>query len=178
MVFQQPSLLPWRTVLGNVVYGLEMQGRGSKGERAERARELIHLVGLDGFEQAYPTELSGGMQQRVNLARALATDPDVLLLDEPFAALDAQTREFMQSELLRIWSETRKTALFITHDIKEAVYLADRVMVFSKRPGRVKACVDVDLPRPRELTIKREARFLEYEDEIWTHIEEEVRAGA
>jgi NitT/TauT family transport system ATP-binding protein len=135
-------------------------------------------VGLDGFEQAYPTELSGGMQQRVNLARALATDPDVLLLDEPFAALDAQTREFMQSELLRIWSETRKTALFITHDIKEAVYLADRVMVFSKRPGRVKACVDVDLPRPRELTIKREARFLEYEDEIWTHIEEEVRAGA
>jgi NitT/TauT family transport system ATP-binding protein len=178
MVFQQPSLLPWRTVLGNVVYGLEMQGRTSKAERAERARALIHLVGLDGFEQAYPTELSGGMQQRVNLARALATDPDVLLLDEPFAALDAQTREFMQSELLRIWGDTRKTALFITHDIKEAVYLADRVMVFSKRPGRVKACVDVELPRPRELGIKREARFLEYEDAIWNHIEEEVRPGA
>jgi NitT/TauT family transport system ATP-binding protein len=177
MVFQQPSLLPWRTVLGNVVYGLEMQGRTSKTERAERARELIHLVGLGGFEHAFPTELSGGMQQRVNLARALATDPDMLLLDEPFAALDAQTREFMQSELLRIWGETRKTALFITHDIKEAVYLADRVLVFSKRPGRVKACIDVDLPRPRELGVKRAARFLEYEDEIWNHIEEEVRAG-
>jgi NitT/TauT family transport system ATP-binding protein len=177
MVFQQPSLLPWRTVLGNVVYGLEMQGRTSKAERAERARELIYLVGLGGFEHAFPTELSGGMQQRVNLARALATDPDMLLLDEPFAALDAQTREFMQSELLRIWGETRKTALFITHDIKEAVYLADRVLVFTKRPGRVKACVDVDLARPRELSVKREPRFLEYEDEIWNHIEEEVRAG-
>jgi NitT/TauT family transport system ATP-binding protein len=178
MVFQQPSLLPWRTVLGNVVYGLEMQGRTSKTERAKRAQELISLVGLGGFENAFPTELSGGMQQRVNLARALATDPEVLLLDEPFAALDAQTREFMQSELLRIWGETRKTALFITHDIKEAVYLADRVAVFSKRPGRVKACVDIDLPRPRELSIKREARFLEYEDAIWNHIEEEVRASA
>jgi len=177
MVFQQPSLLPWRTVLGNVVYGLEMQGRTSKSQRVARASDLIQLVGLGGFENAFPTELSGGMQQRVNLARALATDPDMLLLDEPFAALDAQTREFMQSELLRIWGETRKTALFITHDIKEAVYLADRVLVFSKRPGRVKACVDVNLPRPRELSIKREARFLEYEDAIWNHIEEEVRAG-
>jgi len=177
MVFQQPSLLPWRTVLGNVVYGLEMQGRTSKSQRVARASDLIQLVGLGGFENAFPTELSGGMQQRVNLARALATDPDMLLLDEPFAALDAQTREFMQSEFLRIWGETRKTALFITHDIKEAVYLADRVLVFSKRPGRVKACVDVNLPRPRELSIKREARFLEYEDAIWNHIEEEVRAG-
>jgi NitT/TauT family transport system ATP-binding protein len=138
--------------------------------------ELINLVGLNGFENAFPTELSGGMQQRVNLARALATDPEMLLLDEPFAALDAQTREFMQRELLRIWVETRKTALFITHDIKEAVYLADRVMVFTRRPGRVKKCLAIDLPRPRELKIKREARFLEYEDEIWSSIEEEVRA--
>ncbi|HEY1295131.1 MAG TPA: ABC transporter ATP-binding protein [Chloroflexota bacterium] len=177
MVFQQPSLLPWRTVLGNVVYGLEMQGRTSKSQRVARAHDLIQLVGLGGFENAFPIELSGGMQQRVNLARALATDPEMLLLDEPFAALDAQTREFMQSELLRIWGETRKTALFITHDIKEAVYLADRVLVFSKRPGRVKACVEVSLPRPRELSIKREARFLEYEDAIWNHIEEEVRPG-
>jgi NitT/TauT family transport system ATP-binding protein len=178
MVFQQPSLLPWRTVLGNVVYGLEMQGHTSKSERNERAKELIGLVGLAGFENAFPNELSGGMQQRVNLARALATDPEILLLDEPFAALDAQTREFMQRELLRIWGETRKTALFITHDIKEAVYLADRVVVFTRRPGRVKKSVDIDLPRPRELSIKRAARFLEFEDEIWNSIEEEVRASA
>jgi NitT/TauT family transport system ATP-binding protein len=178
MVFQQASLLPWRTVLGNVLYGVELQRRGSKSDRVARAREFIHLVGLAGFEDAFPTELSGGMQQRVNLARALATDPEMLLLDEPFAALDAQTREFMQRELLRIWGETRKTALFITHDIKEAVYLADRVMVFSRRPGRVKTCVEIDLPRPRELSIKRDARFLEYEDDIWRSIEEEVRASA
>jgi NitT/TauT family transport system ATP-binding protein len=178
MVFQSPSLLPWRTVLGNVVYGLEMQGRTSKAERNERGHSLIRLVGLSGFENAFPTELSGGMQQRVNLARALATDPEMLLLDEPFAALDAQTREFMQRELLRIWGETRKTALFITHDIKEAVYLADRVVVFTRRPGKVKTCVDIDLPRPRELNIKRAARFLEFEDQIWSSIEEEVRASA
>lgn len=175
MVFQQPSLLPWRTVLGNVIYGLELQRRHSGSDRSARAKDLIKLVGLDGFENAFPSELSGGMQQRVNLARALATDPDILLLDEPFAALDAQTREFMQRELLRIWGETRKTALFITHDIKEAVYLADRVMVFTKRPGRVKTCVEIDLARPRELSIKRDSRFLEYEDHIWRSIEEEVR---
>lgn len=178
MVFQQPSLLPWRTVLGNVIYGLELQRRIGRHERDERAHELIRLVGLSGFEQAFPTELSGGMQQRVNLARALATDPEMLLLDEPFAALDAQTREFMQRELLRIWGETRKTALFITHDIKEAVYLSDRVLVFTCRPGRVKTCVDIDLPRPRELNIKRDPRFLGYEDQIWSSIEEEVRASA
>jgi len=178
MVFQQPSLLPWRTVMGNVTYGLEMQGRTSKRDRLARGNDLLRLVGLSGFENAFPTELSGGMQQRVNLARALATNPEMLLLDEPFAALDAQTREFMQRELLRIWGETRKTALFITHDIKEAVYLADRVMVFTKRPGRVKTCVEVNLPRPRELNIKRDARFLEHEDQIWSSIEEEVRASA
>ena len=164
--------------MGNVVYGLELLGNTSKRERTERARDFIRLVGLEGFEEAFPTELSGGMQQRVNLARALATDPEMLLLDEPFAALDAQTREFMQRELLRIWGETRKTALFITHDIKEAVYLADRVMVFTRRPGRVKTCLEIDLPRPRELNIKRDARFLMYEDEIWRSIEEEVCGGA
>jgi NitT/TauT family transport system ATP-binding protein len=177
MVFQQPSLLPWRTVIGNVGYGLEMQGRTSKAERNERCRELIRLVGLGGFENAFANELSGGMQQRVNLARALATDPDMLLLDEPFAALDAQTRELMQRELLRIWGQTRKTALFITHDIKEAVYLADRVVVFTRRPGRVKTCVAIGLPRPRELSIKRDSRFLAHEDQIWNSIEEEVRTG-
>jgi NitT/TauT family transport system ATP-binding protein len=178
MVFQQASLLPWRTVLGNVGYGLEMQGRLPKRERLDRARAWIKLVGLEGFEEAYPTELSGGMQQRVNLARALATDPDMLLLDEPFASLDAQTREFMQRELLRIWARTQKTALFITHDIKEAVYLSDRVLVFTRRPGRVKACVEIDLPRPRELHIKRDRAFLDYEDSIWRSIEEEVRESA
>jgi NitT/TauT family transport system ATP-binding protein len=177
MVFQQPSILPWRTVLGNVVYGLELQRRVPKTEALNRARELVQLVGLRGFEDAYPTELSGGMQQRVNLARALTTDPEMLLLDEPFAALDAQTRELMQQELLRIWEETRKTAIFVTHDIKEAVYLADRVLVFTCRPGRVKQSVPIDLPRPRSLRIKRELRFLEYEDEIWTSIEEEVRVA-
>ena len=175
MVFQQASLLPWRTVLANVTYGLEIQGRMSKSDALERGRQFIELVGLKGFEHAFPGELSGGMQQRVNLARALATDPEMLLLDEPFAALDAQTREFMQLELLRIWRHTKKTALFITHDIKEAVYLADRVLIFTARPGSVKESVQIELPRPRELRVKREQRFLQYEDAIWQSIEEEVR---
>jgi NitT/TauT family transport system ATP-binding protein len=174
MVFQQPSLLPWRTVLGNVVYGLELQGRVRRSEALERCREFINLVGLKGFEDAFPLELSGGMQQRVNLARALATDPDILLLDEPFAALDAQTREFMQLELLKIWRQARKTTLFITHDIAEAVYLADRVAVFTARPGRVKLMVEVALDRPRELRIKRSPEFIRHEDQIWSAIEEEV----
>jgi NitT/TauT family transport system ATP-binding protein len=176
MVFQQPNLLPWRTVTGNVVYGLELQGR-PMGEAREHAGRFIELVGLHGFADAYPSELSGGMQQRVNLARALAIDPEMLLLDEPFAALDAQTREFMQLELLRIWSATRKTAIFVTHDIKEAVYLADRVVAFSGRPGRVRQIYEIDLPRPRPLSIKREQRFLAYEDAIWGCIEEEVTAA-
>jgi len=177
MVFQQPSLLPWRTVIGNVVYGLEMEGGQSRAERRQIAREHVRLVGLEGFEDSYPLELSGGMQQRVNLARALATDPVMLLLDEPFAAVDAQTREYMQLELLRIWGQRRKTAIFITHDIKEAIYLADRVVVFTARPGRVKEVLEVDLPRPRDLRIKRDPRFIEYEDRIWTSIEEEARSA-
>jgi NitT/TauT family transport system ATP-binding protein len=174
MVFQSPSLLPWRTVLGNVIYGLELEGSVSRHEARDRAREFINLVGLEGFEDSFPLELSGGMQQRVNLARALATDPDMLLLDEPFASLDAQTREFMQLELLKVWNYSKKTALFITHDIKEAIYLADRVIVFSARPGRVKEVVPIDIERPRLLRVKREPRFLEYEDHVWSCIEEEV----
>ena len=178
MVFQQPSLLPWRTVMGNIIYGLEIQGV-KKDVALERAKRLIDLVGLRGFEESFPLELSGGMQQRVNLARALAVDPEVLLLDEPFAALDSQTRETMQQELLRIWSETRKTAIFITHDIVEAVYLADRVVVFSARPGRVKQVVRVDLQRPRDLRIKRDPRFVQIETGIWESIREEAaRDGA
>jgi len=173
MVFQQPSLLPWRTVTGNILYGLEMQRRAGTESRST-AKRLVELVGLRGFDDSWPSELSGGMQQRVNLARALATDPELLLLDEPFAALDAQTRETMQQELLRVWNETRKTALFITHDIAEAVYLADRVIVFTARPGRVKLEVAIGLPRPRDLRMKREAGFVEYERTIWETIREEV----
>ncbi|MDP9252503.1 MAG: ABC transporter ATP-binding protein [Chloroflexota bacterium] len=173
MVFQQPSLLPWRTVMGNVVYGLELLGI-PKGEGRSRAKRFIELVGLSGFVESYPLELSGGMQQRANLARALAVDPEVLLLDEPFAALDAQTRETMQQELLRIWNETRKTAVFITHDIVEAIYLADRVVVFSARPGHVKEIVTVDIPRPRDLRVKRAPRFVEIERHIWESIREEA----
>lgn len=176
MVFQQPSLLPWRTVIGNVIYGLELQGWRQNDARM-RAQRLVELVGLRGFADAYPSELSGGMQQRVNLARALAIDPEMLLLDEPFAALDAQTREFMQVELLRVWSETQKTAIFVTHDIKEAIYLADRVIVFSSRPGHVRQIYEIDLPRPRSLAIKRQERFLAYEDAIWRCIEDEVTSA-
>jgi len=174
MVFQSPSLLPWRTVLRNVTYGLELQGVPLR-QALPRAREMIALVGLDGFEHYHPSELSGGMQQRVNLARALVMDAEVILLDEPFASLDAQTREFMQAELMRIWQETRRTAIFITHQINEAIYLADRVVVLSARPGRVKSILPVAVPRPRELRVKRTPAFLELEDHIWSLIEEEVR---
>ena len=176
MVFQQSALMPWRTVMANMTYGLEMRGKLRRQEMEKRARRYINLVGLSGFENHYPTELSGGMRQRVNLGRALVCDPELLLLDEPFAALDAQTREFMQAELLRIWTETRKTSLFITHQIDEAVYLADRVVVFSARPGQIKEIVDVDIPRPRSLSLKRSPRFLEIVDRCWTLIEKEVEA--
>ncbi len=175
MVFQSPSLLPWRTVADNIVYGLELQGRRNDAASRATVARLIHMVGLEGFEHAYPSELSGGMQQRVNLARALAIDPELLLLDEPFAALDAQTREFMQFELLRIWQETHKTAIFITHQIDEAIYLADRVVVLSARPGTVCHSLAIDIPRPRALKTKREPRFVEYADQIWTVIEREGR---
>ena len=172
VVFQHSSLLPWRTIAGNVRYGMEMQKRFDDAAMKERTDHFIRLVGLAGFERHYPSELSGGMQQRVNLARALAADPAVLLMDEPFAALDAQTREHMQSELLKIWSQTRKTVLFITHQINEAIYLADRVAVMSARPGRVKGAFQVPFERPRALSVKREARFLQIEDAIWQMVEE------
>jgi len=175
VVFQSPSLLPWRSVYDNIMYGLELQGKRRDPKSHETVNRLIKLVGLSGFEKAFPSELSGGMQQRCNLARALAVDPEILLLDEPFAALDAQTREFMQAELLRIWEASHKTALFITHQIDEAVYLADKVVVFTARPGTVRKIVSIDLPRPRSLHVKREVKFLNYLDEIWTMIEEEGR---
>jgi NitT/TauT family transport system ATP-binding protein len=174
MVFQDPCLMPWRTVFKNVMFGLECQGKDGPAER-ERARDFIRLVGLSGFEEHYPHELSGGMQQRCNLARALTVDPEVLIMDEPFAALDAQTREIMQLELLRIWRAAKKTVLFVTHQINEAIYLADRVIIFGARPGRVKDTLRINIPRPRELKVKRSKEFLEYEDYLWNQIEEEVR---
>jgi NitT/TauT family transport system ATP-binding protein len=173
VVFQHSSLLPWRTIAGNVRYGMELQRRFDEATMKERTDSFIKLVGLSGFERHYPSELSGGMQQRVNLARALAADPVVLLMDEPFAALDAQTREFMQAELLKIWSKAKKTVVFITHQISEAIYLADRVVVMSARPGRVKEIFRVPFGRPRDLSLKRDPRFLELEDSVWKLIEEE-----
>jgi NitT/TauT family transport system ATP-binding protein len=175
-VFQNDSLLPWRTVLGNALIGPEVGGRLGAEER-QRTLELLKLVGLSGFEHYYPRQLSGGMRQRVNLARALAIDPDVLLMDEPFASLDAQTREIMQTELLRIWEQGRKTVLFVTHQIDEAVFLADRVLVLARRPGRLQESVRIDLPRPRKLDIKRKPEFVLYVDHIWRLIEDDVRAS-
>jgi len=174
VVFQHASLLPWRTVTGNIRYGMELQRRFDESTMKERTEYFTKLVGLGGFERHYPSELSGGMQQRTNLARALAADPVVLLMDEPFAALDAQTREFMQSELLKIWAQAKKTVLFITHQINEAVYLADRVAVLSSRPGRLKGLFTIPFGRPRTLSLKRDPKFLEIEDQIWKLIEEGV----
>ncbi|HVV92975.1 MAG TPA: ABC transporter ATP-binding protein [Hyphomicrobiales bacterium] len=165
MVFQQPGLLPWRNVLRNVTYGLEMSGRMRRKDAAARARELLGLVGLAEFGRTYPHQLSGGMQQRVNLARALAVEPELLLLDEPFASVDAQTRETLQVELLGICRRANVTALFVTHDIGEAVFLADRVCVFSKRPARIVKEVAISLPEPRaQARLKPE--FLTYVKEI------------
>src|SRR5882757_22154 len=175
-VFQNDSLLPWRTVLSNALIGPEVMGNVGKPER-QRTLDLLKLVGLGGFENYYPRQLSGGMRQRVNLARALAIDPDVLLMDEPFASLDAQTREIMQTELLRIWEQGRKTVVFVTHQIDEAVFLADRVLVFARRPGRLQEAVKIDLPRPRGLDIKRKPEFVAYVDHIWKLIEDDVRAS-
>jgi NitT/TauT family transport system ATP-binding protein len=172
-VFQKDNLLPWRTVRENVVLGPEL-AHASRSERSSTS-DLIKLVGLQGFENYYPRQLSGGMRQRVNLARALAINPDVLLMDEPFSALDAQTREIMQTELLRIWESGRKTVLFVTHQIDEAVYLSDFIVVLARRPGRVQKVVTIDLPRPRPLGMKRSPEFVRYVDEIWTMIERDVR---
>ena len=151
MVFQEFSLFPWRTVLKNVEFGLEIKGVGDKA-RGEIAEKYIELVGLQGFENHYPYELSGGMKQRVAIARALATEPSILLMDEPFGSVDAQTRNVLQEELLEIWKRTKKTVLFVTHSVDEAVYLADRVAVMSARPGCLVKCLDIDIPRPRKRT--------------------------
>ena len=151
MVFQEYSLFPWRTIIDNVAFGLEIKGVPKK-ERYEIARKYLKMVGLEAFEQSYSYELSGGMRQRVAIVRALANDPKVLLMDEPFGSVDAQTRNLLQGELLRIWGEERKTVLFITHSIDEAVYLADRVVVLSARPGQIREIIEIDLERPRQRT--------------------------
>ena len=175
IVFQQYALLPWRTAQGNVEFGLEAKGAGRR-ERADKAREYLELVGLTGFQDRYPHELSGGMKQRVAIARSLAFDPDVLLMDEPFAALDAQTRDGLQDELLRIWEKTGKTVVFITHGIEEAVYLGRRVAVMTSRPGRIKQIVDVGIDaRSATEDLRSDPQFAHYRHEIWTLLRDEVK---
>lgn len=180
VVFQQYALFPWRTAAANVSFGLEgatgPEGRKlSRSQRAEKAREYLQLVGLAGFEDRFPHELSGGMKQRVAIARSLAYEPDILLMDEPFAALDAQTREQLQDELLRIWRSTGKTIIFITHGIDEAVYLGQRVAVLSSRPGRLKQLVDIDLgDRDGDVDLRSGAAFVEHRHRVWSLLHEEV----
>ncbi|MBA4790456.1 MAG: ABC transporter ATP-binding protein [Rhizobiales bacterium] len=176
MVFQQDALLPWKTVIDNVAYGLLIAGTPRRDAHAT-AQRFIDMAGLKGFEQHYPHQLSGGMRQRVNVARALAVNPKILLLDEPFAALDAQTREIMQTELLNIWQKSGTTVLLITHQIDEAVFLSDRVIVFSARPGSVREEIPITLPRPRDLELKRHEAFGALVDRIWHLIEHEVRSA-
>ncbi len=173
-VFQQYALLPWRTAQGNVEFGLEARGVPRR-RRAARAREFLDLVGLSGFEDRHPHELSGGMRQRVAIARSLAYDPDVLLMDEPFAALDAQTRESLQDELLSVWQRTGKTIVFITHGIDEAVYLGGRVAVMTSRPGRVKQIVPISLgSRTAADDLRSSPEFARHRHEIWTLLHDEV----
>jgi NitT/TauT family transport system ATP-binding protein len=179
IVFQQESAFPWRTVLQNVVFGLEMTGVG-KGEREQRARDMIDLVGLKGFEERYPSELSGGMRQRVAIARTLVMKPRIILMDEPFGALDEQTRLILGEELLRIQEATHATTLFITHSFDEALLLSDRVIVMTARPGRIKTIVDNPLPRPRDSSIRRDPEFARLSGGLWDALREEsmqVMAG-
>jgi NitT/TauT family transport system ATP-binding protein len=165
-VFQGFNLFPWRTVAANVMLGLESRSM-SRADRARTARRWLELVGLAGFEDFYPSQLSGGMQQRVGLARALAIEPSILLMDEPFGSVDAQTRLIMQSELLRLWAADRKTVIFVTHDVEEALFLADRIVVFSQRPGRVLDVLEVPFARPRLDELRGDAEFARLKEELW-----------
>ncbi len=172
IVFQHFALFPWKTVRGNILYGLERDGM-EKAEREKRAQDFIELVGLHGFEDSYPSQLSGGMKQRTAIARTLAFDPKILLMDEPFGALDAQTRGLMQYELQRIWQRTPKTVIFVTHDVQEAVFLADRVAVMSARPGRIKTIVDTKFDK-NDPDIFKNKSFIEKVDEAWNLVREEA----
>ena len=180
IVFQNFALFPWKTVLQNVLYGLEKQGVPREARR-RRAREFIELVGLGGFEDSYPSQLSGGMKQRAAIARTLAIDPRILLMDEPFGALDAQTRSLMQAELLRIWQASRKTVIFVTHDVQEAVFLAERIAVMSARPGRIKEVVETGFDK-EDPGLMRSPRFLATVDHVWGLVRAEAviaeRVGA
>jgi NitT/TauT family transport system ATP-binding protein len=176
MVFQHFGLFPWKTVYDNVAYGLRMAG-ASKAEIAARVPAFVELVGLAGFEHAYPYQMSGGMQQRCGLARALALEPNVLLMDEPFAAVDAQTREILQFELLRIWEERPTTMVFVTHSIEEAVLMGDRVIVLKGRPSKIDETITIDLARPRSRATLREPRFAELRERVWGRLMNEARAA-
>ncbi len=173
MVFQQYALFPWLTVLDNVAFGLKMKGVG-KAERHRVAHKYIEMVGLNGFEDKYPNALSGGMRQRVSIARVLANDPDVILLDEPFAALDAMTRQVLQDELLQIYAKSRKTIIFITHSIDEALLLSTRMLIMSARPGRVVTDIANDLPMPRDAKVQLSPRYNELKSQIWGTVQSEV----
>jgi len=173
VVFQQPTLFPWKTVHGNVDYGLKMRGVPRR-ERKDRVEEILVRVGLEEFGRHYPSQLSGGMQQRVGLARVLINRPRVMLMDEPFSALDAQTRLMMQELLLEVWAEYRMTVLFVTHDIDESVYLGDRVAILTRRPGRIKALIDIDLPRPRTFDMLTWPDFMDFKKRSLALVREET----
>src|SRR5271167_3205576 len=172
IVFQHFALFPWKSVRANILYGLERQGM-PRAEREKRAQAFINLVGLRGFEDSYPSQLSGGMKQRTAIARTLAFDPSILLMDEPFGALDAQTRSLMQTELLSIWQKTRKTVIFVTHDVHEAVYLAERIVVMSARPGRIKAVIETKIDH-RDPELHRTKPFVDKVEEVWSLVREEA----
>src|SRR5690242_16121247 len=176
MIFQEESTFPWRNVVDNVAFPLEIAGL-PKAERSERARRFVKLVGLDGFERRYPAELSGGMRQRVSMARTLAAQPKILLMDEPFAALDEQTRLLLGDKVLQIQQQLKQTTLLITHNITEAVQMSDRILVMTYRPGKVKRIVDIDLPRPRTSEIVSSEAFGRYVAQIWSDLREEANRG-
>jgi NitT/TauT family transport system ATP-binding protein len=177
LVFQEFALMPWRTIEANIWFGLELRGE-PKHVLKEKSDHFLKMVGLKHFAKSYPHELSGGMKQRVGIARALAVDPEIILMDEPFGALDAQTREIMQSELLKIWEENRKTVFFVTHGIDEAIFLADKIIVMCAHPGKVKEVIEVKLPRPRGLEIKDDVEFARLRRHIWNLLADEVNASS